>query len=517
MYPGTWAATTPDKPAAILASSGAVLTYAELEDRSTRFARHLYDEGLRPGDVIALLSDNRLEAFVAYWAALRSGLYITAVNHNLSTSEAAYIVEDCGAQVLIISASKAELAAGVLAQTEVARRLAFGGPVDGFASFEDAIEAASDEPLAEQPHGDDLLYSSGTTGRPKGIKIALPPIRIDEPGYLYVTIFGGLFGYGTETVYLSPAPIYHAAPLRFMGVVQALGGTVVMMDKFDAEAFLDAVERYRVTDTQVVPTMFVRLLKLPEERRAAADTSSFRTVVHAAAPCPIEVKRQMIDWFGPVIHEYYASTEAIGATYVNSSDWLAHPGTVGKPLLGIPRICSPEGELLGPDEIGTVYFEREVLSFSYHGDPEKTASTQHPEHPNWATVGDLGYLDAEGYLFLTDRKAFMIISGGVNIYPQEIEDIFSLHPAVADIAVIGVPDEEMGERVVAYVEPSDSARTIPVAELVETLTAFARERIAHFKVPREFILTDDLPRTPPGKLVKGTLKTRYASGEGHAG
>ncbi|MET3963144.1 long-chain acyl-CoA synthetase [Marmoricola sp. OAE513] len=517
MYPGTWAATTPDKPAAIMAGTGETLTYAELEERSARLARHLYDGGLRPGDVIALLTENRLEAFVAYWAALRSGLYITAVNHNLSTDEAAYIVQDCGAKVLIASASKRTLVEGVTAAVDVPDRLAYGGPIPGFASFEEALAAASADPLPSQPHGDDFLYSSGTTGRPKGIKLPLLPISVDEPGYPYVTIFGGLFGYGPETVYLSPAPFYHAAPLRFMGVVQAVGGTVVMMEKFDADAFLTAVERYRVTDTQVVPTMFVRLLKLPAERRATADVSSFRTVVHAAAPCPVEVKRQMIDWFGPVIHEYYASTEAIGATYVNSTDWLAHPGTVGKPLLGIPRICGPDGELLGAGEVGTVYFERDELTFSYHGDPEKTASTKHPEQPNWATVGDLGYLDAEGFLFLTDRKAFMIISGGVNIYPQEIEDAFSLHPAVADIAVIGVPDEEMGERVVAYVEPSDQggddpgAERVPVVELVETLRTYAREKIAHYKVPREFIVTDDLPRTPTGKLVKGVLKDRYAA------
>jgi long-chain acyl-CoA synthetase len=519
MYPGTWAATTPDKPAAIMAGSGEILTYAELEERSTRLARHLYDEGLRTGDVIAILTENRLEAFVAYWAALRSGLYITAVNHNLSTDEAAYIVADCGAQVLIASASKADLVEGVIAAVDaqshrLAGKLAYGGAIPGFSSFDDAISAASDEPLPAQPHGDDFLYSSGTTGRPKGIKLPLLPISIDEPGYMYVTIFGGLFGYGTETVYLSPAPFYHAAPLRFMGVVQALGGTVVVMEKFEADAFLTAVERYRITDTQVVPTMFVRLLKLPAERRAAADTSSFKTVVHAAAPCPVEVKRQMIDWFGPVIHEYYASTEAIGATYVNSVDWLAHPGTVGKPLLGLPRICGPDGEVLEADEVGTVYFERDELTFSYHGDPEKTASTKHPEHPNWATVGDLGYVDADGFLFLTDRKAFMIISGGVNIYPQEIEDAFSLHPAVTDIAVIGVPDDEMGERVVAYVEPSPEGRSASDVELVETLRAYAREKIAHFKVPREFIITDDLPRTPTGKLVKGTLKTRYAEHDG---
>jgi fatty-acyl-CoA synthase len=506
MYPGTWAATTPDKPALVMAGSGEVTTYAELEERSARLANHLHDLGLRPGDVIAFISENRPEVFVVYWAALRSGLYVTAVNHNLGTDEAAYIVADCGARALLASASKRDLVEAVAAQVAVEHRLAFGGNVDGFADFETALAGSTAEPLAEQPHGDDFLYSSGTTGRPKGIKIPLLPISVDEPGYPYVAIFGGLFGYGPDTVYLSPAPAYHAAPLRFMGVIHALGGTVVLMEKFDAAGFLDAVERYAVTDTQVVPTMFVRLLKLSDEVRLAADLSSLRQVVHAAAPCPVEVKRQVIDWLGPIVHEYYASTEAIGATYVGSADWLAHPGTVGKPLLGVPRICDTTGLVLGPHQVGTVYFERDEMPFSYHGDPEKTAATQHPDHPTWATVGDLGYLDEEGYLYLTDRKAFMIISGGVNIYPQEIEDVYTLHPEVADIAVIGVPDEEMGERVVAYVEPAGA----PAADLTDRLAEFGREHIARFKVPREFILTDDLPRTPTGKLVKGTLKDRYA-------
>lgn len=506
MYPGTWAATTPDKPALIMAATGEVTTYAALEERSARLARHLHDRGLRPGDVVALVTENRPEAFVAYWAALRSGLYLTAVNHNLNVDEAAYIVTDCGARALIGSAGKADLVSGIADRVDIEHRLAFGGALAGFADFEDALAAASPEPLPEQPHGDDFLYSSGTTGRPKGIKIPLPPIRVDEPGYPYVVIFGGLFGFGPETVYLSPAPVYHAAPLRFMGVIQALGGTVVMMEKFEPEAFLAAVEKYRVTDTQVVPTMFVRMLKLPPEVRERHDLSSLRMVVHAAAPCPVAVKQQMMVWLGPIIHEYYASTEANGATYVGPEDWLAHPGTVGRPLLGVPRICGPDGEVLGAGRVGTVYFERDAMPFSYHGDPEKTASTQHPEHPTWSTVGDLGYLDEEGYLFLTDRKAFMIISGGVNIYPQEIEDLFSLHPGVSDIAVIGVSDDEMGERVVAYVEPAGDTDG-----LAEELTGYARDRIAHFKVPREFILTDDLPRTPTGKLVKQTLRDRYAA------
>lgn len=505
MYPGTWARETPDKPALVIAETGEQLTYAELDERSLRLAHVLAGAGLRRGDVVAMVSDNRLETYEVYWAALRSGLYLTAVNHNLGPAEADYIVEDCGARALIVSAAKADLVASM--GVAVPTRLAFGGDLPGFGSYDDALAGASTEPLAGQPHGDDFLYSSGTTGRPKGIKIPLLDIEVDEPGYPYPAIFGTLYGFGPDTVYLSPAPVYHAAPLRFMGAVHTAGGTVVMMRKFDAEGFLAAVERYAVTHTQVVPTMFVRLLKLPVETRERYDLSSLRVVVHAAAPCPVDVKRRMIDWLGPIVEEYYASTEANGGTRISSEEWLAHPGSVGKPLIGVPRICGPEGAELGPGEVGTIYFERDEMPFSYHNDPAKTAATQHPQHPGWSTVGDLGYLDEDGWLFLTDRKAFMIISGGVNIYPQEVEDLFTLHPRVADIAVIGVPDEEMGERVVAFVQPADDAQG-----LAEELTGYARERIAHFKVPREFIVTDDLPRTPTGKLVKGRLKDRYAAG-----
>ncbi|GAA4697822.1 acyl-CoA synthetase [Nocardioides conyzicola] len=500
MYPGTWAAKNPDKPALVMAGSGRTLTYGELDARSLRLAHVLQDAGLGVGDVVALLSDNRPETYEAYWAALRSGLYITAVNHNLSAEEASYIVRDCGAKALLVSPAKADLAAHL--DVEVGTVLTFGG------DYEDALAAASAEPLAEQPHGDDLLYSSGTTGRPKGIKPPLPPIAVDEPGYVYPTVFGSLYGFDEDTVYLSPAPVYHAAPLRFGGVIHTLGGTLVMMEKFDAEAALRAIERYGVTHTQMVPTMFVRMLKLPEEVRASYDVGSLQVVVHAAAPCPVDVKRRMIEWFGPIIHEYYASTESNGATFIDSQAWLEKPGSVGTALMGIIRICADDGSVLGPGEVGTVYFEREQRTFSYHNDPEKTVSTQHPDHENWTTVGDLGYLDEDGYLFLTDRKAFMIISGGVNIYPQEIEDLFSLHPAVTDIAVIGVPDDEMGERVVAFVEAAPSA--VPGDALAAELTAYARERIAHFKVPREFHFRDELPRTPTGKMVKGRLRDEYA-------
>ena len=507
MYPGTWAAGTPDKPALVMAGSGRTLTYAELDERSLRLAHVLQDAGLGVGDVVALLSDNRPEAYEAYWAALRSGLYITAVNHHLSAAEVSYIVRDCGAKALLVSPAKADLAAALdVAPLHVdsSTVLTFDG------DYEEALAAASTEPLAAQPHGDDLLYSSGTTGRPKGIKPPLPAISVDEPGYIYPMVFGSLYGFDEETVYLSPAPVYHAAPLRFGGVIHALGGTLVMMERFDAEGALRAIERHRVTHTQMVPTMFVRMLKLPDDVRASYDVGSLRTVVHAAAPCPVDVKRRMIEWFGPIIHEYYASTESNGATFIDSQSWLERPGSVGTALMGVIRICGDDDSLLGPGEVGTVYFEREQRTFSYHNDPERTASTQHPEHDTWTTVGDLGYLDEDGYLFLTDRKAFMIISGGVNIYPQEIEDLFSLHPAVTDIAVIGVPDDEMGERVVAFVEVAASAT--PGDELAAELTAYAREHIARFKVPKEFHFRDELPRTPTGKMVKGKLREEYVGG-----
>lgn len=508
-HPGAHAAQHPDKIAALLAETGEQVTYAELEDRSIRLANVLREAGLRHGDVVALLSENNLRVFEVYWAAMRSGLYITAINHNLVAEEVGYIIEDSGASALIVSAGKADVAKAVLATgVSPGLRLSYDGVVDGFSSYEDALAAASDVAPDDQPHGAPMLYSSGTTGRPKGVRPPLPPVQFTEMGDPLVGLISKAFGVGPETVYLTPAPIYHAAPLRWCGAVHAHGGTVVMMRRFDAVGALEAIGTHRVTHAQFVPTMFVRMLQLPQEQRDAADISSLRVAVHAAAPCPVEVKQAMIDWWGPILVEYYGATEGNGLTMTDSATWQTKPGTVGRPILGVLHICDDDGTELPVGETGAVYVERDIVPFEYHNDPEKTRAAQHPEHETWTTLGDIGHLDEDGFLYLTDRKSFMIISGGVNIYPQETENVLALHPAVHDVAVIGLPDPEMGERVTAFVQPRAGVATGP--ELGQEIIDFVKSRIAGYKAPREVRFVDDLPRTETGKLVKGDLKKRYA-------
>ncbi|MEO6794444.1 MAG: acyl-CoA synthetase [Mycobacterium sp.] len=508
MYPGTYAAVAPNRPAIIVADTDETVTYSQLDNRSLRLARHLYDDGVRPGDHIAVLSDNQARAMEIYWAAMRSGLYITFINSQLSAGEVAYIVNDCDAQTFMIADEFAGIANEVIAQTPRVRRRIALGSVDGFDDYEAVVAAASTQPLPAQPCGMDMLYSSGTTGFPKGIEVPLPDRDVGAPGDPLTMLFGPAMALDADSVYLSPAPIYHAAPLRFMAVAHRLGATVVMMRKFDAESALKFIEQYRVTHSQWVPTMFIRMLKLDQVVRDSHDVSSLRCAVHAAAPCPQDVKRAMIDWWGPILLEYYAATEGNGLTMIDSPDWLAHPGSVGRCVLGILRVCDDDGAEVAPGQIGTVYFERDVAPFEYHNDPERTAQTRHPDHPTWTTNGDVGYLDDDGYLYLTDRKSFMIISGGVNIYPQEIENALALHPAVLDVAVIGIPDEEMGESVMAVVHPA--AESDAHDQLTAALDEFLRERIAHYKVPRRYEFVTDLPRTPTGKLIKRQLQQRYA-------
>ncbi len=513
MYPGAHAHTSPDKPAVVMFGTGETLTYGALEERSVRLAHVLHDAGLRRGDSVALLSENSPRYHEAYWAALRSGLYLTAINVHLSLEEQAYILRDCGATVLMASSGLGETAQALAREVPgLELRLAFGGPVDGYDDYEDALAAASPEPFADQPAGADMLYSSGTTGVPKAIRVPLPDRQIDEPGDLLVAVFAPMYGFDEHTVYLSPAPLYHAAPLRFVGLIHATGGTAVVMPRFDAEEALSAIEEHGITHSQWVPTMFVRMLKLPAETRAAYDVSSMQVAIHAAAPCPVEVKQQMMQWWGPILHEYYAATEAAGVTLIGPQDWLERPGSVGRAGLGLLHVCDegdPDQPELPVGETGLVYFERDEMPFSYHNDPEKTREAQHPLHPTWATTGDIGHLDEDGFLFLTDRRAFMIISGGRNIYPQEVENVLTMHPAVYDVAVIGVPDPDLGEVVKAVVVPAEGVEAGP--ELERELIDLVRSRIAHYKAPASVDFVGVLPRTPTGKLVKGKLRERYLS------
>jgi long-chain acyl-CoA synthetase len=509
VYPGTFADLTPDKPAVIMSDTGASMSYAELDERSTRLADVLHRAGLVPGDDVALLAENSLRTFEVIWAALRSGLYVTAINHHLLPDEVAYILDDCDAKALVVSYDKGSISEAAPAPG-VALRLAFGGPVPGHEDYEGALTAASSVRPTDQPRGQDMLYSSGTTGRPKGVRAPLPDGQVDRTPDPLLTVFGKRYGFEQDMVYLTPAPLYHAAPLRFATMTHSVGGTVVVMPRFDATAALESIERYRVTHSQWVPTMFVRMLKLPEEQRAAHDLSSHRVAVHAAAPCPEAVKREMIAWWGPILHEYYGSTETLGLTLIDSDTWARKPGSVGTAALGTVRICGEDGEELPIGHTGLIYFEREVFPFAYHKDPQKTREAQHPQHPTWGTTGDVGHLDDDGFLYLTDRRAFVIISGGVNIYPQEIEDAVVLHPAVRDVAVIGVPDAEMGQQVRAVVQVADGVQ--PGPELERQLLTFLGERLARFKVPRHVDFVDALPRTETGKLQKRLLVEAYASG-----
>ena len=491
-----------DHPAVVMAGTGETITYRELDERSMRLAQLLHVHGLRPGDHVAVMLENHPRYFEVFWATNRSGLYLTPINWHLNADEAGYIVEDCGASVLITSAAAADVARQLEPHlSNVKLRLIMDVDVDGFTRYEDAIASQPAEPLDEQVEGSIMFYSSGTTGRPKGIERPLSGAKWGEAPVL----IGALYGFNAESIYLCPAPLYHAAPLAYSMGVQRVGGTVVVMEKFDAAESLRLIERHRITHAQFVPTHFVRMLKLPEAERTAHDLSSLQVAIHAAAPCPVEVKQQMMDWWGPIIHEYYAGSDGAGATFLGPEDWLKKPGTVGRGAVpGSVHICDDEGNELPPGEPGQVWFDAKA-TFTYHNDPEKTAKAYNDK--GWTSLGDIGYLDDEGYLFLTDRVSHMIISGGVNIYPQEVENLLTMHPAVADVAVIGVPDPDMGEQVKAVVEPADPSAAGPALEA--ELLAYCRAHLSAFKCPRSVDFVDELPRLESGKLLKRELRSRY--------
>jgi acyl-CoA synthetase (AMP-forming)/AMP-acid ligase II len=509
-HPSIHARTQPDKIAYQMAATGKAISYRELDELSNQGAHLFRGLGLKAGDHIALLMENRLAFMEICWAAQRAGLYYTAISRYLTEEEIAYIVRDCGAKLFITSPACAEkvqgLIKGSLIKGEPGEPLFFmvDEPHPGFRSFDREAIVQPVTPIPDEVAGYDMLYSSGTTGRPKGIKRQSENNPIDVPNPFLKVLCADMCGMNADSIYLSPAPLYHAAPLRFNMMAITLGGTSIIMESFDAEEFLKQVEKHRVTQSQLVPTMFVRMLKLPDEVRTRYDVSSLQGAIHAAAPCPVDVKAKMIEWWGPILIEYYAGSEGNGVTVSTSRQWLDHRGTVGRAVVGKVKILDENDEEASLGQIGQVYFA-DAPVFTYHNDPEKTKKAYNAR--GWSTLGDVGYLDAEGFLYLTDRKSYMIISGGVNIYPQETEDVLITHPDVADVAVFGVPNEEMGEEVKAVVQPHDMAKA--GKELEAELIAFCRKHLSPIKCPKSIDFEAELPRTPTGKLVKRHLRDKY--------
>jgi long-chain acyl-CoA synthetase len=495
-------------PAVILYPSQTVIDFAELEERANRLAHFFREAGLREGDTIAAILENNAHIHVVMWAARRSGLYYALINTHLTTQEAAYIVENSGAMAVIGSRATRTVCEGV------AEQLPNGLPellliadddLEGWQRYPECVADQPSEPIADETEGDLLQYSSGTTGRPKGIRRELAHLAPAEAPNIIMPLMTAV-GVTGESVYLSPAPLYHTAPAFWSMSVQSMGGTVVVMEKFDPELALECISRHRITHGQFVPAMFVRMLKLPDAVRNSYDLSSLQRVVHAAAPCPVDIKKQMIDWWGPIIDEYYGSSEGAGASFIRAEEWLAHPGSVGRPLIGVPHILDADGNELPAGEVGEIYYGG-GYSFEYLKDDAKTAASRDPR--GWVTVGDLGYLDDDGYLFLTDRRHHMIICGGVNIYPQEAEDLLVTHPKVLDAAVFGIPDAEMGQSVkgvVQTVDPQDATDAFG-----DELLAWLRDRLAHYKCPRSISFEPQLPRTDTGKLYKQELVNKYSA------
>ena len=507
MYPGKYAASHATQPAVVMAGTGETITYGELEARSNRLAHLLRARGLGRLDHYSICMENNVRYVECCAAGERAGHYYTCVNSFLTAEELGHILNNSRSKVLITSQAKRDVALAALPLSpgiELCLIVDGEGDGDRILNLDTATKGFPASPIPDESLGTAMLYSSGTTGRPKGIVRPLP----EQPPVHHLPIFDfllKLWQYREGMIYLSPAPLYHSAPQAAVGLTIRMGGTVIIMERFDAEHYLQLVENYRVTHSQLVPTMFSRLLKLPDEVRRRSDLGSLEIAIHAAAPCPVQVKEQMIAWWGPIIHEYYGATEGLGFTACNSAEWLAHKGTVGRVLLGELKVLDDNMEPLPVGTPGTLWFKT-ATPFEYFNDPAKTASAR-SEDGSMSTVGDVGYVDADGYLYLTDRATFMIISGGVNIYPQECENLLITHPKIADAAVFGVPNPDLGEEVKAVVQLMPDVP--PGPQTAEELLAFCGRHLARQKVPRSIDFESELPRLPTGKLYKRLLRDRY--------
>ncbi|MEZ5559437.1 MAG: AMP-binding protein [Pseudomonadales bacterium] len=494
LHPLYWAERAPQRPAWHF--DGHSVSYGELGSLMLKGARFLRRQGLQTGDGLVLLAENHADTLLLFWAAQLAGLYYTPISAQFQAREVRHILEDCDARLLVCSDAQAEKAV----DAPQALRLSLE-------SWRQTIAAEPETLIADAAEGAEMLYSSGTTGKPKGVRASTPGAALGSVSELFRRRLT-LHQIDASARYLSTAPLYHSAPLRYNAMMHRSGATSVIMPRFDAAGSLALIERYRISHSQWVPTMFVRLLRLPQEIRHRHDLSSHRVAVHAAAPCPVHVKRQMLEWWGPILHEYYSGTEGNGQTAISPQEWLEHPGSVGRPILGELHILDDDGAEVPAGRPGRVFFAGGPR-FEYYKDPAKTAAAY--DAHGWSTLGDIGYVDAEGYLYLTDRASHMIISGGVNIYPREVEDVLLEHPAVQDAAVFGIPDEEFGEAVKAAVE------LVPGAAANETeLISHCRARLAHLKCPKSVDFHDALPRHQTGKLYKERLRQPYLTSEATA-